>query len=142
MHEDSDPSKGKLFFNGFQWVMKVHSQKTMDANFMSITQKARRIKLLNVPLYLGLAEEDLTKIITQFFLENYLNDSSNKRVVLGVRILQNKRDIIFEVSSVEEANRILKVKFISVLGLDCKVQQIGELSQVEDHTLKTRIEQT
>lgn len=56
----------------------------VDANFLSQTKKARRIKILNVPLYLGLTSEDLKKIIKKFIEENYLNDMGNQNCVLEV----------------------------------------------------------
>lgn len=54
VHEDQDPTKRKLFWNGFNWVYQIHSLNKVDPNFLAQTKKARRMKITNVPLYLGL----------------------------------------------------------------------------------------
>lgn len=86
----------------------------------------RRIQLSNLPLYLGINEEQITKVVTDFLMENYLNDPDNLNPVLSVEINRKDRTCVIELSSVEEANRMSKIKDIVILGINCKITKLGE----------------
>ncbi len=65
-----------------------------------------------IPFYLEISVEEIKLLVNKFFLDNYLNDQGNKNPVIQVERVENKTEVILEVSSVEETNRILKVNSI------------------------------
>lgn len=78
----------------------------------------------------------MQKIIQKFIEDNFLNDTGNHTSVLAVEINQEGKYIILEVSSVEEANRLLKLKFISILCVECKIHNLTDSIYGEDSNLK------
>ena len=111
----------------------------MDPNFMSQTKKARRIKITNFPLYIGIDEIDLKNLIKEFIIENCFNDSGNLNPVLEVNINEEKKMFVVEFSSIEESDRILKLKKISLIGVSCNIIRIGDSLYGEENTIKTKI---
>ena len=99
------------------------------------------MKITNVPYYLGLSEEDLKKIVSKFIEDNFLNDTGNQNPVQHIEINQEQNHIIIEVSSVEEANRLLKLKFITVLNVECKIHRLTDTLYGEDTTLKKKLQE-
>ena len=93
---------------------------------MNQTKKMRRIQLSNLPLYLGLNEESIIKVATDYMVLNYLNDPENQNPILLCEINRKDRTCVLELSSVEEANRLSKIRDIAILGVNCKVTRLGE----------------
>lgn len=93
---------------------------------MTQTKKMRRVQLSNIPLYLGLNEESIIKVVTDYLIRNYLNDTNNQNPILVCEINRKERTCALELSSVEEANRFSKIKDINILNVTCKVTRLGE----------------
>jgi len=49
--------------------------------------------------------------------------------------------VILEVSSVEEANRLLKLKFMTILNVECKIHRISDSLYSDGNTLKAKMEE-
>ena len=90
------------------------------------TKKMRRVQISNVPLYLGLTEDSVMKVVSDYLTRNYLSDANNQHPILSCEISRKERIAILELSSVEEANRFSKIKDINVLNVTCKVTRLGE----------------
>lgn len=120
-----DPLDPKKRWDGFQWVQRG-SQMTQDPTTMNQTRRLRRVQISNLPLYLGLTEDQLVKVVTDYLLANYLADTGNSAPVLACEINRKERSCVVELSSVEEANRFSKVPEISILNMNCKVTRLGE----------------
>lgn len=111
-------------WDGFQWQKRGNSAN--DPAAMNQTKKMRRVQLSNLPLYLGLNEDSVSKVVSDYLLQNYLNDSNNQHPVVGCEINRKERTCVIELSSVEEANRFSKIKDITILNVTCKVTRLGE----------------
>lgn len=111
-------------WDGFQWQKRTSG--VTDPALLNQTKKMRRVQLSNVPLYLGLTEESVGKVVSDYLVRNYLNDAGNQHPVLGVELNRKERLAIIELSSVEEANRFSKIKDINILNVTCKVTRLGE----------------
>jgi len=86
----------------------------------------RRVVISNLPIYLGLKEKDVRQLITDFIKKNYLNDPGNVEPVLVCELNGNARTATIELSTVEEASRLSKVNFITILSVKCKVTKVAE----------------
>lgn len=111
----------------------------VDPNFLSQTKAARRVKIMNVPLYLDISKEDIKKIMSNFILDNYLQDLNNNIPILSVDVDYDKKQIIVEFSSVEEADRLLKLDSVNFIGVKCGIIRIGDTLYGEENTLKSKI---
>jgi len=69
----------------------------------------RRLVISNLPLHLGLGENEIGDFVTKFIIEKYLNDERNFHPVREVELEATKNSAIVELSSVEEAARLAKV---------------------------------
>ncbi len=86
----------------------------------------RRIQLSNLPLYLGLTEESIIKVVSDYLIRTYLADPNNQNPILSCEINRKDRTCVLELSSVDEANRFSKVKDITILNSNCKITRLGE----------------
>lgn len=93
---------------------------------MNQTKKMRRIQLSNLPLYLGLNEESIIKVVSDYLIRSYLADPGNQSPIVSCEINRKDRTCVVELSSVDEANRFSKVKDITILNVTCKVTRLGE----------------
>ena len=57
-----------------------------------------------------------------------------------VDLNKESRSMTVELSSSEEANRFAKAKSISILGVNCKVERVGESMYGETLNLAARLE--
>lgn len=111
-------------WDGFQWQKRGSGAN--DPATMNQTKKMRRVQLSNLPLYLGLNEESVGKVVSDYLLNNYLNDANNPNPIVSCEINRKDRTCVVELSSVEEANRFSKIKDITILNVTCKVTRLGE----------------
>ena len=93
---------------------------------MTQTKKMRRVQISNLPLYLGIKEDDIIKVVSDFLIRNYLNDPNNTNPVIQCELNRKDKSCVLELSSVEEANRFSKLKDISILNITCKITRLGE----------------
>lgn len=107
---DFDPGKPKYFWDGFQWVARTNSVPNIDPNILNQTRKMRRVQISNLPLYMGLTEKDIMQIVSKFLIDNYLNDDGNVKPVLSTQVNHQGNFAVMEISSVEEANRLIKIE--------------------------------
>jgi len=98
----------------------------MDPNILSSTKKMRLIQLNNLPLELGLTSIDIRRLVTEFMMKNYLNDTSNTNPILNCEISEKERSANLELSSVEETNRLCKLDKIHIFNNECKIIRLGD----------------
>ena len=135
-----DPSKPQLTWDGFQWVTRANSLKTVDPNFLSKTKKVRRLQLNNVPLYLGLTKEDVKTLCTQYIIKMYMSDPGNSNPIHTLDLNHLQNSVILELSSVEEANRLLKIDCVEMLGVSCKIIRCAESLFGQDNSLIAKVQ--
>lgn len=122
-----DANKSKMFWDGFQWVAKVNmTGANVDPVVLAQTKKMRRLVISNLPLTLGIGENEVGDFVTKFIMENYLNDEGNFHPIKEVSIDTAKNSAIIELSSVEETNKLAKVEAIKILGSNCRVAKVGD----------------
>lgn len=64
--------------------------------------------------------------MAKFMKENYLADPGNPRPVLDCKLDVKDCSAVIELSSVEEANRLIKLERMSILDEECKIIRLGE----------------
>lgn len=96
---------------------------------MNHTRKLRKIQIGNLPIYLGLSEQDIGDLVSRFMIDNFLADVGNTKPVLFCQHSPNSNMAFVELSSCEETNRILKLDFITLMDEKCRVQRAPEGNQ-------------
>jgi len=71
----------------------------------------RLLEIGNLPIYLGVTEQEIMDFINQFMWDNYLCCKGNKNCCVNITFKENKA--VVELSSVEECQRLLKVESIA-----------------------------
>jgi polo-like kinase 1 len=66
--------------------------------------------LCNIPT--GISERELVTEISKLMVNNFLNDPGNSKPLIFALLNEKDQAAILELSSVEEANRLLKVNSI------------------------------
>ncbi len=82
---------------------------------------------------------DLMEVMRKYMSDNFLKDKGFHDPVLDLDINDDGETIVVEFSSVEEANRLLKLAFIEIIGVRCKTKRIGESLYGQENTLKSKI---
>jgi hypothetical protein len=113
-------------WDGFQWIKKGSATAASDPTTLSQTKRMRRVQISNLPLYLGLQEDSISKVVNDFLVKNYLADPGNPSPVIACEINKKDRSAIVELSSVEEANRFTKLPDMQILNVLCKITRLGE----------------
>lgn len=80
--------------------------------------------MCNIPT--GLAEHEVKNEMSRFMIDNYLADPANPRPVINCILDEKERSAIMELSSVEEANRLIKLERMPILEEECKILRMGE----------------
>lgn len=104
----------------------MDGQTSVDPNLLSQTKKVRRVKIMNLPLYLGIFQNDIKFLIDQYMTAHYLKNPGNKNPILCVDLNHSNNSVIVEFSSVEEANRVVKLESMELIGVKCKVARCSE----------------
>lgn len=78
--------------------------------------------------------------MTQFLLGNYLTDEGNNDPILEIELNKEQKSLVVELTSAEEANRFAKARSINILGVNCKVQPLGDSLYGETMNLADRLE--
>eukprot|EP00828_Plagiopyla_frontata_P014538 TRINITY_DN1904_c0_g1_i3.p1 TRINITY_DN1904_c0_g1~~TRINITY_DN1904_c0_g1_i3.p1 ORF type:complete len:329 (-),score=61.12 TRINITY_DN1904_c0_g1_i3:76-1062(-) len=123
MNNAAQPAK---FWDGFQWVVRTNAMPTIDPMVLSQTAKMRRIQVNNIPLNLDLTETDIIRLVAKFLFDNFLNDSNNLTPIISCQLNMQQSFAILEMSSVEEASRLIKVETIKIFNNTCKITRVGE----------------
>lgn len=84
----------------------------------------RRIQICNIPT--GLTNRDLYAELSRFMNRNFLNDMNNPKPILYCHLNEKDRTCTIELSSAEEATRMLNLYEIKLLDESCKVLRLGE----------------
>lgn len=66
----------------------------------------RRLQITNIPLEMGLTENDINEMVTRWMIKNYLNDNMNNCPIMNIEIFEADRSVAIELSSVEETCRV------------------------------------
>jgi len=103
-HEDNNPNKPQLFWDGFQWVdRKISTQTvTFDLN----TKPGRRIQITNLPLHLNISTDEVTDFLYAKLIEKDLIDHENKNIIRGVDLNTSNNSGIFVLKSTEDGKRL------------------------------------
>lgn len=109
-------NRATQFWDGFQWIDRGNVTTAANPELVAQTKKMRQIQIANLPLFKGIKERDVGELVAKFMVENYLNDQGNMRPVLEVTFQPAANSGIIELSSVEEANRLLKVDSNALFG--------------------------
>lgn len=136
---DIDAAKPKYFWDGFQWVAKTNSVPNIDPNILNQTRKMRKVQISNLPLYMGLTENDIKQIVSKFLIDNFLNDVGNFTPVVSVTLNHQGNYAVLEVSSVEETNRLIKIESIKIFNQNCKITRVGESMYGQTLNLQTLV---
>ncbi len=81
---------GQKYWDGFHWVAKTDNKGKKDPSVMLQTQRMRKVQISNLPLYLGLTEQDVHCLVEKYLVDNFLAESNNNRPVLVVELHPEK----------------------------------------------------
>lgn len=59
---------------------------TVTNSALANTKKMRRLMITNIPLEIGITDDDLRNLITRFMAQNYLKDEMNSCPVVNLEI--------------------------------------------------------
>ncbi|CAA9989349.1 RNA-binding protein, putative [Plasmodium knowlesi strain H] len=120
-----------VFWDGFQWVAKTNHSSTshLDPAVMNSTRKLRRLYFGNLPLHLGLSENEFQETIWDEMKKRKFCNDDNINPVLYVWFAKDKGNYGFvEFSTVEETERALTMDGMLCRGVALKVSRPNDYS--------------
>ncbi|EUD67576.1 hypothetical protein C922_01761 [Plasmodium inui San Antonio 1] len=120
-----------VFWDGFQWVAKTNQSSTshLDPAVMNSTRKLRRLYFGNLPLHLGLSENEFQETVWDEMKKRKFCNDEKINPVLYVWFAKDKGNYGFvEFSTVEETERALTMDGMLCRGVALKVSRPNDYS--------------
>lgn len=74
------------FWDSFSWQPKLNYTPNVSSAALINTKKMRRLQISNIPLEMGLTENDINEMVTKWMIRNYLNDNMNNCPIMNIEI--------------------------------------------------------
>ena len=116
-HEDNDPKKPALYWDGYQWVIRPSS---LTDNSFDIIKPGRKVIIANVPLHLNIQVEDFKNYLINNVLEkNIISKREVKEIGNIVKAIEfdlNNNTAVVAMESTEIAKRMVLLDGLILLG--------------------------
>lgn len=123
-HEENDPNRPQLFWDGFQWVVRgiTPITQTFDLN----TKPGRKVQIANLPLHLNITVKDLKDYIYEKLVMQDLLDEDQKNIIKAVDLDTSQNAAVLVMTSIEDAKRVQILDGISMLGYTLRISPFNE----------------
>jgi RNA recognition motif-containing protein len=116
-HEDNDPNKPQLWWDGYQWVIRPHS--ISHQNF-DVIKPGRKVLVSNIPLQLNVLVNDFKDYLIKKIQEKNVvskkdvNDINN--IIKGIELNYENNTAVLAMESTEIAKRMVLLDGLILLG--------------------------
>jgi len=128
-HEDNDPNKPQLFWDGFQWVVRgtTTNIQTFDLN----TKPGRKVQIANISV------KDLKEFIYEELVKlNYI-DKAEKEIIKAVDLDYNQNAGVFVMESIDYAKRVTLLDGFKLLGYTLRISTYNEVQNRDKSSAST-----
>ena len=131
-HEDNDPSKPPLYWDGYQWVIRPNNN-----NFNNLVEEpikpGRQVQIANVPLHLNL-DVNLFKtfLIEKMYEKNVVSRKEVKKgnnLIKAIEFKKNNNTAILIMDNVDLAKQMILMDGIVLLGYTLRFSLYKEIKK-------------
>jgi hypothetical protein len=116
-HEDNDPSKPPLHWDGYQWVIRP---ATMTDNSFEVIKPGRKFQIANVPLHLNiqahLFKDFLMQKVTEKNIVSKKDVKDINNIIKGIELDYENNSAVIAMESTELAKKMVLLDGIILLG--------------------------
>lgn len=116
-HEDNDPKKPQLYWDGYQWVVRPNSLS--EQNF-DIIKPGRKVQIANVPLHLNIQVHHFKDfLINKIREQNIVSEKDVKdinNIIRGIELDYDNNSAVLAMESTEIAKRMILLDGEILLG--------------------------
>ena len=116
-HEDNDPKKPALYWDGYQWVIRP---STLNDNNFDVIKPGRKVIIANVPLHLNIQVEDFKNFLINNVLEkNIISKREVKEIgniIKAVELDLINNTAVIAMESTDIAKRMVLLDGLILLG--------------------------
>lgn len=131
-HEDNDPNKPQLYWDGYQWVIRPSNGSLVQEQI----KPDRKVQIANVPLHLNLQVKLFKEYIIKNMIEkNVISTSETKNIQSTIRTIEFYKEnntVVLSMESIELAKQMILIDGIVLLGHTLRVSPYksnnGEMS--------------
>ena len=121
-HEDNDPKKPQLYWDGYQWVIRPNSLS--QQNF-DVIKPGRKVIFSNVPLHINVLVKDFREFLIDKIKEKNVISRKEVRdikdVIRGIELNYENNSAIIVMESTEMAKRMVLLDGLILLGYTLRV---------------------
>lgn len=128
-HQDNDPKKPPLYWDGYQWVIRP---STFTEQNFDVIKPGRKIIIANLPLHLNLLVNHLKDFIIKSALEKNIVSKKelkeNNDIIRTIELDMENNSAIISMESIEFAKRMVLLDGIIILGHTLRISAYQDIS--------------
>lgn len=128
-HENGDPMKAQLYWDGYQWVARPHSHEEI------IKLNEKKVQLVNIPLNYNINKKQIKKYILEKMVEkdiisSKLNEEQKDKKILDIEINKDTNVVLLTMENLELAKLMVLLDGIILLGHTIRVSMYKEIKDL------------
>ncbi len=128
-HEDNDPSKPQLYWDGYQWVIRPSGISSL---IQDPIKPGRKVQIANVPLHLNLQVTLFKEFLIEKMLEkNVVSKRDTKDINNTIKAIEFNKDnntAVLVMESIELAKQMILLDGLVLLGHTMRVSPFKEVN--------------
>lgn len=128
-HENNDPLKPHLYWDGYQWIVRPHSTEEI------IKLNEKKVQLVNVPLNYNLKKEEIKKFILEKMVEkdiisSKLSDKEKSKKIEDVELNKDTNVVLLTMECLDLAKMMILLDGIILLGHTIRLSLYKQVNDV------------
>ena len=128
-HEDNDPSKPQLYWDGYQWVIRPSGISSL---IQDPIKPGRKVQIANVPLHLNLQVTLFKEFLIEKMIEkNVVSKRDTKDINNTIKAIEFNKDnntAVLVMESIELAKQMILLDGLVLLGHTMRVSPFKEVN--------------
>ena len=131
-HEDNDPSKPQLYWDGYQWVIRPSGISSL---IQDPIKPGRKVQIANVPIHLNLQVTLFKEFLIEKMIEkNVVSKRDTKDINNTIKAIEFNKDnntAVLVMESIELAKQMILLDGLVLLGHTMRVSPFKEVNSNE-----------
>lgn len=128
-HENNDPLKGQLYWDGYQWILRAHSREEI------IKLNEKKVQLVNVPLDYNIKKNQLKKFLLEKMVEkdvvsSKLTKEQLDKKIIDIELSKDTNVVLLTMESLELARMMTLLDGIILLGHTIRLSMYKDINDL------------
>lgn len=128
-HENNDPLKPHLYWDGYQWIARPHSTEEI------IKLNERKVQLVNMPLNYNLKKKQIKKYILQLMVEkdiisSKLSEEEKEQKIEDIELNKDTNVVLLTMENLDLAKAMILLDGVIILGHTIRLSLYSEIKDL------------